>query len=80
MARMLPDVAPAQLEHTSEEPVYIALRDQLAANYVVLHSYPWLRPWREDALAEGEADFVVVHLVAKAPTAGGCSSLPAMLL
>lgn len=61
MARMLPDVAPAQLEHTSEEPVYIALRDQLAANYVVLHSYPWLRPWREDALAEGEADFVVVH-------------------
>lgn len=61
MARILPDVDPAQLEHTSEEPVYIALRDQLGANYVVLHSYPWLRPWREDALAEGEADFVVVH-------------------
>lgn len=61
MARMLPDVDPSQLEHTSEEPVYIALRDQLGADYVVLHSYPWLRPWREDALAEGEADFVVVH-------------------
>lgn len=61
MARMLPDVDPTQLEHTSEEPVYVALRDQLGANYVVLHSYPWLRPWREDALAEGEADFVVVH-------------------
>jgi hypothetical protein len=58
---MLPDVDPSQLEHTSEEPVYIALRDQLGADYVVLHSYPWLRPWREDALAEGEADFVVVH-------------------
>lgn len=61
MARMLPDVDPSQLEHTSEEPVYVALRDQLGADYVVLHSYPWLRPWREDALAEGEADFVVVH-------------------
>lgn len=63
MARMLPDVDPAQLEHTSEEPVYIALRDQLSADHVVLHSYPWLRPWREDALAEGEADFVVLHPV-----------------
>lgn len=61
MASMLPDVDPAQLEHTSEEPVYIALRDHLGADYLVLHSYPWLRPWREDALAEGEADFVVVH-------------------
>lgn len=61
MARILPDVDPAQLENTSEEPVYIALRDQLGADYVVLHSYPWLRPWRGDALAEGEADFVVVH-------------------
>ena len=54
MARILPDVDPAQLEHTSEEPAYIALRDQLGADYVVLHSYPWLRPWREDAL-DGEA-------------------------
>lgn len=61
MARILPDVDPAQLEHTSEEPAYIALRDQLGGDYMVLHSYPWLRPWREDALAEGEADFVVVH-------------------
>ena len=61
MARMLPDVDPAQLEHTSEEPVYVALRDQLGPDYVVLHSYPWLRPWRDEALAEGEADFVVIH-------------------
>ncbi len=61
MARMLPDVDPARLEHTSEEPVYVALRDQLGPDYVVLHSYPWLRPWRDEALAEGEADFVVIH-------------------
>ena len=62
MARMIPDVDPAQLEHTSEEPVYRALRDQLCEDFVVLHSYPWLRPWRgEGALAEGEADFVILH-------------------
>jgi hypothetical protein len=61
MARMYPDVPPGDLEHTSEEPVYVALRDQLGDDYVVLHSYPWLRPWRGEALLEGEADFVVVH-------------------
>ena len=61
MARMFPDVDPSQIQHTSEAPVYIALRDQLDDNYIVLHSYPWLRPWRGEALAEGEADFVVLH-------------------
>lgn len=61
MARMYPDVPPSELEHSSEEPVYVALRDQLGDDYAVLHSYPWLRPWRGDALLEGEADFVVVH-------------------
>lgn len=61
MARMLPDVEPSQILHTSEEPVYVALRDQLDDSYVVMHSYPWLRPWRGEALVEGEADFVVVH-------------------
>lgn len=62
MARMFPDVDPAQIQHASEEPVYCALRDQLSSEFVVLHSYPWLRPWRgEDALLEGEADFVVIH-------------------
>ena len=62
MARLLPEVDPSQLEHTSEEPVYRALRDQLSDNFIVLHSYPWLRPWRgEGALSEGEADFVLLH-------------------
>ncbi len=62
MARMIPDVDPSQLEHMSEEPVYIALRDQLSEKFTVLHSYPWLRPWRgEGALLEGEADFVILH-------------------
>ena len=61
MARMLPDVDRSQIQHTSEEPVYVALRQQLGDDYVVLHSYPWLRPWRGEALVEGEADFVVLH-------------------
>jgi hypothetical protein len=58
---MFPDVPPGEIEHRSEEAVYVALRDQLGDNYSVLHSYPWLRPWRGDALLEGEVDFVVVH-------------------
>ena len=61
MARMLPSVDASHLEHASETPVYVALRDQLGDDYFVLHSYPWLRPWRGDALVEGEADFVVLH-------------------
>ena len=61
MAHMLPDIDPSELQHTSEEPVYVALREQLGDDFVVLHSYPWLRPWRGEALVEGEADFVVLH-------------------
>ena len=61
MARMLPDIDPSQIEHESEAPVYVALRDQLGDDFLVLHSYPWLRPWRHEALLEGEADFVVLH-------------------
>ncbi len=62
MARMYPEVDPSEIEHPSEEAVYVALRDGLPDEYVVLHSYPWLRPWRgEGALLEGETDFVVLH-------------------
>lgn len=61
MAKMIPHVDPRSLEHGSEAPVYVALRDQLDDEYVALHSYPWLRPWRADALLEGEADFVILH-------------------
>ena len=61
MARMLPNVDTSQIEHSSEEPVFLSLQQQLGDEYLVLHSYPWLRPWRGEALAEGEADFVVLH-------------------
>ena len=62
MARMIPNFDTSQLEHGSEAPVYEALRDHLHNDFVVLHSFPWLRRWRKyGALAEGEADFVVLH-------------------
>lgn len=60
MARMMPDVAPSELKHASEAPVYSALRT-LGNSYIVLHSYPWLRAWRGGLLSEGEADFVILH-------------------
>lgn len=69
MARIYPEIAdPNDIEHDSERLVYIAIRDDLPDEYVALHSYPWLRPWRgktkdrsKRALLEGEADFVLFH-------------------
>ena len=63
MARIIPDIENlAEIEHSSEATIYGALRDQLGDEFTVLHSYPWLRPWRgEGALLEGEADFVILH-------------------
>lgn len=61
MARMKPQIDPAEIPHDSERIVYIALRDQLPDDYIVLHSYPWLRPDRDGELREGEADFVILH-------------------
>ena len=62
MARMLPEVDATEIEHESESVVYEVLRDGLPDSFTVVHSYPWLRPWRgRDALLEGEADFVVLN-------------------
>lgn len=64
MAIMIPDVSPDQIVHGSERDVYVALRDQLPDSYRVVHSLPWLRPYRDAAdapLREGEADFVIFH-------------------
>ncbi|MCI0392413.1 MAG: NERD domain-containing protein/DEAD/DEAH box helicase [Acidobacteria bacterium] len=63
MARMIPDVSLEQISYPSERIVYEALK-QLPDPYIVLHSYPWLRPQRDlanEPLGEGEADFVVLH-------------------
>ncbi|MBM0107120.1 NERD domain-containing protein/DEAD/DEAH box helicase [Steroidobacter sp. S1-65] len=63
MARFIPDVRSEDIAHDSERIVYDALRG-LPAGFVVLHSFPWLRPKRDIAtepLREGEADFVILH-------------------
>ncbi|HYG66511.1 MAG TPA: NERD domain-containing protein [Anaeromyxobacteraceae bacterium] len=63
MARFIPDTSPEDVPHDSERVVMRALRD-LPAGYVVMHSFPWLRPTRDLArgpLHEGEADFVILH-------------------
>ena len=63
MARFIPEVAPEDIVHDSERVVYEALRG-LPTGFVVLHSFPWLRPMRglaSEPLREGEADFVIVH-------------------
>lgn len=61
MAVMRPEIDPEDIPHDSERIVYRTLRDQLSNDFVVLHSYPWLRPDRDGALREGEADFIVLH-------------------
>lgn len=58
---MRPDIDPDEIPFDSERLVYRALKDQLSNEFVVLHSYPWLRPDRDGALREGEADFIVLH-------------------
>jgi hypothetical protein len=63
MARFIPDVATKDIVHDSERVVYEALR-ALPTGFVVLHSFPWLRPARDlagEPLREGEADFVILH-------------------
>lgn len=61
MAIMRPDIDPNDIPYDSERIVYRALKEQLGNDFVVLHSYPWLRPDRDGALREGEADFIVLH-------------------
>jgi len=63
VARFIPEVPKEDIVHDSERVVYEALRG-LPAKFVVLHSFPWLRPTRDlagEPLREGEADFVILH-------------------
>lgn len=63
MARFIPDVASEEIVHDSERVVYEALRG-LPTGFVILHSFPWVRPLRDlvgAPLREGEADFVILH-------------------
>lgn len=63
MARFIPEFRLEDVQHDSERAVCEALQ-LLSDDYVILHSFPWLRPLRDLAgapLNEGEADFVILN-------------------
>lgn len=65
MARLIPKVSIDEIALKPERDVARALVDKLPNDCIVYHSYPWLRPERNDRdtktfLKEGEADFVIV--------------------
>lgn len=66
MARLIPRVDPNSIENNGERIVAQALVQQLPADCVVYHSFPWLRTephahTGKEYLQPGEADFVLVH-------------------
>jgi len=65
MARLIPRISVDEITLKPERDVARALVDRLPNDCIVYHSYPWLRPERNDRdtktfLKEGEADFVIV--------------------
>ena len=65
MARLIPEISIDEIENKPERDVARALIEQLPNQVTVYHSYPWLRPDRNDrtnkvTLRQGEADFLVL--------------------
>jgi hypothetical protein len=65
MARLIPSVDIDSIANLPERDVARALVEGLGEGCLIYHSYPWLRPERdqrgqEKYLGEGEADFVVL--------------------
>ena len=65
MARLIPEIRIDEIENKPERDVARVLVEQLPNQVTVYHSYPWLRPDRNDrtgkvTLREGEADFLVL--------------------
>lgn len=64
MARLIPNITPAEIAVKSERDVAKFLVDLLPNDCIIYHSYPWLNPERDTfgktVLREGEADFIVV--------------------
>jgi hypothetical protein len=65
MARLIPKVAIEEISVKPERDVAQALVDQLPDECLIYHSYPWLKPDRNDktgkvTLREGETDFVII--------------------
>lgn len=65
MARLIPKCSVDDIKLKPERDVARALVEQLPHDCIVYHSYPWLKPDRndksgKDVLKEGEADFIIV--------------------
>ena len=65
MAHLIPTISIDEIENKPERDVARALVEQLPNHVTVYHSYPWLRPERNDrtkktTLKEGEADFLIL--------------------
>lgn len=60
MARFLPVADLSGIDVRSEREVALALSRTLNDDWLVFHSYPWLRP-QNHTLQEGETDFVLFH-------------------
>lgn len=64
MARLIPQVDPSSIENCGERVVAERLVSQLSGDWLIYHSYPWLRREGEEGrgpLREGEIDFVLFH-------------------
>lgn len=64
MAICIPPTLPESMDHDSEALLMQALQTRLGDDYLIMHSFPWLAPTRDDLdspVREGEADFVVLH-------------------
>jgi len=64
MAICIPETLPESMDHNSEALLMAALQRRLGDDFLIMHSFPWLFPGREDIDAparEGEADFVLLH-------------------
>ena len=66
MAKLIPPLPVEDIDHEPEKDVARALVRTLGDDVQVFHSYPWLRPDRDESgkkryLEEGEADFIVLH-------------------
>lgn len=64
MAICIPPSLPESMDHDSEALLMQAFQTRLGDEYLIMHSFPWLAPERDDVSApmkEGEADFVVMH-------------------
>lgn len=66
MPKLIPAIDPDDIGEDSEKQVAKALMKALPDRCVIYHSYPWLRPDRNDrngsvTLSEGEVDFLIIH-------------------